>query len=234
MPRCIVTLTANAGLVLEYGDCRLWVDALHEGPVPGFSSLSPALWARLASNAALIPPDLLCFTHCHKDHFSKALTREAVALWPRAVPVLPQQEFNRQVLLSGGEVRLDIGGLTVRFLRIAHQGAAVPHYSLLISDGCFRVLIGGDGEVAAPALAGYLEGAPVDLAVLGFPWLTLRRGRRYIQEVLRPRCVLAYHLPFPEDDRNGYLAAARQAAGSLAPLDIRLLSRPFQREDIPL
>ena len=230
MSTCAVTLTANAGLVLEWNAHTLWLDALHTGPVPGFSAVSPALWARMRS--ALPPPELLCFTHCHPDHYDHTLAAEALALWPSARPVLPRQDFPQQLLLSGDEVRLSGGGLTLRFLRLLHEEpyGDVPHYGLLITDGAVRLLIAGDCAVASPALTRHLEGRPVDLAILNFPWLTLGRGRRYVEEVLRPKHLLLCHLPFPEDDGNGYLEGARRAAGLSSLPDIRLLSRPLQRE----
>lgn len=224
-----VTLTANAGIVLEWNGRVIWVDALHDTPVPGFSSVSPALWARIRE--ALPPPDLLCFTHCHPDHYSPRLTAGALALWPAALPALPRQDFPRQLLLSGEEARLSAGGMTLRFLRLPHDGPEnVPLYGLLLSDGAYRILIAGDCEVACPALTRRLEGLSVDLAILNFPWLTLRKGRRYLEEVLRPRHLLLCHLPFCQDDANGWLDAARRAAAGSSLPDVRLLARPLQRE----
>lgn len=224
-----VTLTANAGAVLEWNGRVIWVDALHDTPVPGFSSVSPALWARMRE--VLPPPDLLCFTHCHPDHYSPRLTAEALALWPAALPALPRRDFPRQILLSGEEARLSAGGMTLRFLRLPHEGPEnVPLYGLLLSDGAYRILIAGDCEAACPALTRRLEGLSVDLAILNFPWLTLRKGRQYLEEVLRPRHLLLCHLPFCQDDANGWLDAARRAAAGSSLPDVRLLARPLQRE----
>ncbi|WP_300447825.1 hypothetical protein [uncultured Oscillibacter sp.] len=40
------------------------------------------------------------------------------------------------------------------------------------------------------------------------------------------------HLPFAEDDTNGYLDAAFRAARIIDLPDIRLLTRPLQREEL--
>lgn len=231
MAVCSVTLTANAGVILELNGHSIWVDALHTEPVAGFSSVSPALWRQIQEQVP--PPDLLCFTHCHPDHYSHALVSEALRLWPSAGLALPRRDFPGQLLISGQEARLSAGDKTLRFLRLPHEGTddrSAPHYGLLISSGGFRVLIAGDCQPASPTLTQHLNGVPLDLAILNFPWLTLHRGRRCLEEVLRPRCLLLCHLPFPEDDVNGWLNAARSAAQAANLPDVRLLVRPLQRE----
>lgn len=231
-PHHTVTLISNAGVVLELNGHTVWIDALHIDRTPGFSSVSPALWDRM--RISLPTPDLLFFTHCHPDHYSRRLVREARALWPKVLLALPQREFEDQLLLSGRETRFSDGGFTFQFLRLPHEGPKeldVPHYGLILSDGSFCVLITGDCAPACPVLTEFLNGLSIDLAILNFPWLTLRKGRQFLEEVLRPQHLLLCHLPFPEDDDNGYLDAARRAAGEMKLPDVRLLTRPLQREE---
>lgn len=229
---CTVTLSANAGVSLEWHGRKLWIDALHTEKIHGYSTLSPQIWAQMQMAPAFVPPELICFTHCHPDHYSRSLTAYASTLWPRAKLILPQREFSNQALLTGSEFQFSLGKICLRFLRLPHEGgafSAVPHYGILLSDGTSRILVSGDCEVASPALTQYLDG-PIDLAVLSFPWLTLRRGRLYMRDVLRPRHLLLYHLPFPEDDTEGYLYMAKQAALRWEAQDLRLLSSPLQQE----
>lgn len=40
------------------------------------------------------------------------------------------------------------------------------------------------------------------------------------------------HLPFAEDDTNGYLDAALRAARTIDLPDVRLLTQPLQREEL--
>ena len=42
-----VSLSANAGVSLQMGPHRIWVDALHTRQAEGFSTVSPELWARI-------------------------------------------------------------------------------------------------------------------------------------------------------------------------------------------
>ena len=42
-----VSLSANAGVSLQMGPHRIWVDALPTRKAEGFSTVSPELWARM-------------------------------------------------------------------------------------------------------------------------------------------------------------------------------------------
>lgn len=236
MSHCMVTLSANAGVSLALGQTRIWIDALHSQQVPGFSALSHARWVRLQEHPAFQSPDLICFTHCHKDHYDRDLARQACKLWPRAKLILPEPEFDRQLLLDKPAVDVRFQDIVLHFFQLPHEGAAyagVPHYGLLLSHGHFRILVAGDCEVAAPALRDALSGQTVDLAIVDFPWLTLPRGRAFLREVIRPLHLLICHLPFPENDCFGYRKAAEWAVGKLPEVsDIRLLQTPFQCEII--
>ena len=132
-------------------------------------------------------------------------------------------------------MRVSLGTLSLRFFRLPHDGAEfahVPHYGLLISCGGFHILAPGDCEVASPQLAKALEGIPVDLALLDFPWVSLRRGQKFIQEVLRPRHLLVCHLPFAQDETNRYRTVSQRCAQRLDVPDVRLLMEPLQCEII--
>lgn len=233
MADCSVTLSANAGVSIQLGGCRIWVDALHTQKVEGFSTVTPKLWERMRTDKAFVPPDLICFTHCHSDHYSRSLTAQAKALWPRATLILPETEFVDQILLQGTEFSLPFQTVNLQFIRLPHEGdeaAAVSHYGLLLSQGDFRILIPGDCAVASPALAERLCGGNIDLALLDFPWMTQKKGRDFIQTVLRPRHLFLYHLPFQEDETHHYRAAVQRCLGRVDVPDVRLLMEPLQQE----
>lgn len=232
MPHCTVTLSANAGGALALGHARLWYDAMHQRKIPGFSTISPALMTALEKTPAFFDPDLILYSHCHPDHFSYPLLSAAHRLWPRAKLALPEPHFPDQILLQGAS-RLSLSGLEMRFAPLPHDGAQyadVANYGCILRSGDFRVLLTGDCAVASPALADFVDGEPIDLAVLNFPWLTLPKGRAAI-DAIRPRHLLIWHLPFQEDDRWGYRIAARRAVEKLNSVpDIRLMLVPLQQE----
>lgn len=238
MIRCTVTLSANAGIALTTGGDRLMIDALHDTPVPGFSPVSRPLLERLRQTRDFCSPTAICYTHCHADHYARALTQDWAERWPQAELILPEPEFRRQLLLQGAEVRVRTGGLELHFFRLVHaQDAAgsIPHYGLIVSDGRIRVLLAGDCEPGDPAVAAALGGAPVDVAILNFPWATLKRGRTCLERQLRPAHLLLVHLPFAEDDSAGYRRAARTGAALLQGIpDVRCLDVPLQREELVL
>lgn len=229
-----VTLSANAGVSLALGGKKIWVDALHDTPTGGFSSLTPGMLSRMEACQAFQDPDMIVFTHCHGDHYSRVLTAQAHMRWPKARLVLPELHFSDQELLEGAQVHKMLGDVHLRFFRLTHEHPEtldVPHYGLTLSDGKTTVLIAGDCAIASPQLAAALDGERVDLALLNFPWLALARGRQYIAEHLHPAHLLIYHLPFPADDAALYRAAVERAATMLPSCpDIRILGNFLQTE----
>lgn len=212
-----VTLSANAGVAIQCGGYRIWVDALHDQKVDGFSTVGPRLQAQMLNCPAFAKPDFICYTHCHPDHFSEELTRKAKRLWPDAKLLLPEQLFAEQILVSGEEYTYHSDGISMRFIRLPHEGeiyADVVHYGILIEIGGKHILIPGDCETAYVGLADALRHVHVDLALLNFPWLGLRKGRSFLEKAVKPAHVIAYHLPFEKDDCCGYRKAAEKAVCS--------------------
>ena len=227
-----LTLSANAGLALQLADKRIWIDAAHSEKIPGMSALTEEQWRCVLRHPDFMAPDMLFCSHCHGDHFSAPRAAEAARLWPRAVVALPEQKLERQTLLTGSHLRVRSGSTEFHFLRLTHEGlefADVPHYGLLVDDGGYRILFTGDCQVAGGELE-QLRDLDIHLAVVDFPWITLRKGREFLQNVLRPRQVAVCHIPFPADDEIGARAAAIRAAAQLPDMDVRLFLEPFQSE----
>lgn len=236
MSHCQITFIANTGVSLQLGQHRIWSDALHDRRVVGFSTVTPQLWNVLQAHPDFLCPEVLFYTHCHPDHYSRALTKQVVSLNPEAILVLPEQEFDKQVTLTGPDSRLTIGDLQMNFFKLTHEAPKyqeVPHYGCILESDGFRILITGDCAVADPKLATFIGDRQIDLALLNFPWVTLRKGRHFIEEILRPQNLLVYHLPFQRDDRWGYREAARKGAAQVKGVpNVRVLLEPFQRESI--
>lgn len=223
-----VTLSANAGVAIQCGGYRIWVDALHDQKVEGFSTVDPQLQAEMLKSPAFAHPDFICYTHCHPDHFSEELTREAKRLWPNAKLLLPEKIFEEQILVGGEEYIYRDDGISLRFIRLPHEGeiyADVVHYGILIEIGGKQILIPGDCETAYPGVGKVLRNLHVDLALLNFPWLGLRKGRSFLEKEMKPARVIVYHLPFEKDDIAGYRKAAVKAVGS----EGMLLWNPLQQ-----
>lgn len=235
MPRCEITLTANAGCAVRLGRSLIFIDALHDKKAEGYSTVTPEMWRTLQG---LYPegPALLAFTHAHRDHFSPELVARARQVWPGALTALPEDRVPGQRLLAAEREALDLPGVRVLFARLPHEGERyrdVAHYGCILEGDGLRVLFPGDCALCAPELARFVrEAGPIDVAVMNFPWVTLRRGRAFLAEYIRPKYLLVDHLPFEKDDVNGYRAAALRWAGEVPGPNVRLLLEPFQRETI--
>ena len=225
MPQIKVTLSANAGVCIEAAGKKIWVDALYTDVGSTFSALSPELREWVFSCDAFTPPDYICYTHCHGDHYSKELTQRALEKWPEAKLIMPQQAY----ILEEEKLRLE-------FFRLPHAGeqyADVPLCGILIGLPEGNILLPGDCEVASPILKDAIGDRQVDLAIVDFPWITLRRGQAFLEDHLKPQHILAYHLPFEEDDINGYRRSAGRAVEMLkGKWDVRCLWNPKQTEAV--
>lgn len=227
-----LTLTVNAGLCVELAGVHIWIDALHDTPIPGFSTMT-AGQIDAVLGGGLPRPDAVICTHCHGDHYSPAPLLRAQTLWPETPFFLPERKLPRQITLNEAEEVYQIGAVTARFLRLPHEKEIyrdVPHYGVELRAGGRAVLLPADCEVASPALTPLLRGGETDVAVLDFPWLTLPRGRAFVARTLRPAHTAVCHLPLPADDPVGYRAAAEKAAALLPCPDVRLLTGFLQTE----
>jgi L-ascorbate metabolism protein UlaG (beta-lactamase superfamily) len=227
-----VTLTASSGVLLDFGGEGCAIDALHDEKQRSWSTVTPDMLPGIWTAFGPEGPELVLATHGHPDHFSSGLWAQAQERWQGAAFVSPAG--GGRTVNPAGLSSFSVGGIRVETRPLPHEGAeyaGTPHYGYLVECGGFTVLHAGDCAVAAAELETWLAGRSPDLAVLDFPWLTLTRGRKFTEEVIRPKHLLLCHLPFAADDIDGYRAAAASAAGRESVIaDVRCLTRPFQTE----
>lgn len=235
-------LSANAGLSLTIDGTRFWMDVLHDRKTGTFSTVTPELFARLMEAPAFDRPDFLLYTHRHPDHYSRELTEKALEAFPDAFVVAPLAEYSGPVAFTGIGHDWDFGELHFHFFKAPHEGkeyASVRNYGFLLECGGKLIFAPGDSAIGDPQLAEVLAGRHIDLAILNFPWITLLRGRKLICESLKPEQLLVCHLPFAEDDMNGYRALSARSLEKLAAAlpelkDARLIMDPLQSETFTL
>ena len=229
-----VTLSANAGVAINFGGFRIWVDALHNRKVLGFSPVTDALLGELWEHEAFQKPDIICYTHRHPDHYSRDLTLQAAQRWPSAKMIAPDVKETGWMSVTGERWEYRLDGLTVTYVRLPHEGAEFAdtvHYGILLTCEGKTVLIPGDCKLCDPALAAAVAGKKLFAVLLDFPWITLPKPRAFVENVLTPEYTIVYHLPFEADDVNGYRAAAQKAAQRMENR-VQLLSEPFQKIEI--
>lgn len=217
-----LTLSANAGVAICFGGKRIWVDALHDKKLQRFSTVTPLMQKQMLCEPAFSHPDYICYTHCHPDHYSEALTDVASQLWPNARIFAPEGKYQCIESLTQFDFSL-------RYLPLPHESERyrnVPHYGIMLSSPEKNVLICGDCQLCSQELLEQTRGQKIDLLILTFPWLTMPKANQFLKEHFPDCQKIYYHLPFEEDDIFGYRKAAAKAAKRD---DAMLLSEPFQQ-----
>ena len=140
------TLISNAGLLLEYREVKLLVDAIYHTTDP-FSTSPPAVWsAMLAGEPPFDGVDTLLFTHDHPDHFSP----ERLMQYLRYRTVRQEERRIQWTLLTARMQTADFqipGGTVIRPYFTRHIDKAfwtVPHSCYVISFGEKHVLLTAD------------------------------------------------------------------------------------------
>ena len=228
----IITLSANAGLSIQTGGSNILIDAFHDEKVNEFSTITTDIYEGMKQMPEFTEPDILIFTHKHRDHYSRRMTDEMLA--GRDIPVIfPEEE---------GTASVTVGGSEIRFFQLPHDGTGYEHikqYALLIENEEGRILVGGDTKVGCREMDYLVMNRDIDVAILDFPWTTLKSGRDAICEFVQPKNLVVVHLPFEDDDYSGFRPATKKGVADIKDsigysLDVRIMSEPLQHEEIIL
>ena len=236
MLACRVTLIANCGVMIECSGAKIFSDAFHRKKTVNFSTVNEQRQLHMIKSPEFRNADAMIFTHKHADHYSHYLISQTKKLTPGIKLISPVDEFEGQTVLVSDRQHIDFGKFSADFVKLQHDGeqyADVPNYGYLLDIGGFTVFNCGDAMLCEKHLPDFLEGRKVDLALMNFPWLTLRKGRKFIEQFIKPRHLMFFHIPFEEDNISGF----REACFKSLPLmenieDVRLLTEPFQVEEI--
>ena len=101
------------------------------------------------------------------------------------------------------------------------------------------ILVGGDTKVGCREMDYLVMNRDIDVAILDFPWTTLKSGRDAICEFVQPKNLVVVHLPFEDDDYSGFRPATKKGVADIKDsigysLDVRIMSEPLQQEKIIL
>lgn len=214
-----VTYVANEGVLLRSRGCRILIDALFRDGVPGYDYRSPALTTRANMEAARSPfdsVDLVLITHRHLDHFDSAAVAAHLASNPLAEVIAPPEVMRRvEAALDSarGPFRLHpsfpvegrsdtIGthcGAVVEVFNLHHgRTSPIQNVGFLIRvDGTTILHVGDTYADGDDMLAAGVGRTGVDIALLPYSHLVMPQLRDAVRQVLRPRHIVALHVPKP-------------------------------------
>ncbi|MGH8637385.1 MAG: hypothetical protein ACREUZ_09660 [Burkholderiales bacterium] len=128
-----------------------------------------------------------------------------------AAPALPASRMRAVLPAPGHSEQITVGGVPIHVLRIRHNPARrLPeqHVGFLIG-GPAPVLHVGDADPEADNFTLLKLLPPVDLALVPFWYVADEAGRRFVVGSIRPRRIVAMHVP-PRDAQK--IGAALRAA----------------------
>ena len=216
-----IILSANAGVSVEIGERRFYVDALHNTPSGGFSALSGGMPEEFISYAGA--PDVILYTHLHPDHYSAELTEKLCRDFPEAALVMSEKKCVKE-----------FGFASVSLMPLFHMGEyrSIPNCGIIIETAGKKLFFSGDSDPEDSDVLETIDGLCPDFAVLNFNWITLLSGRAALKK-LNPTHAAFAHLPFPEDDKEGYIRPTLHCRDRHRPGDI-VLYRFLQTETVDI
>ena len=219
-----VTYIANEGVLLAADGKQVLIDGLHREYEPSYPFL-PQPYRDQIETAR--PPfdriDLVLVSHFHLDHFHPEAVASYLRHNPRAVLVSSAQVAG-EVEAKGGDYAairprvtastpalrerrpLTAGGVTSELLGVGHVNArhrTVQNLGHLITLGGKTLLHVGDADVSPENFDAFdLESRGIDVAFLPVWFLTSDAGAALIRDHIRPKHLVAVHLPASDPARD--------------------------------
>jgi len=212
-----LTYIANEGILLRHGEISVVIDGLFREGVSGYATVpASALKALESASAPYDSVRLILVTHHHKDHFDAKSVAEHLKHNPEAILASSQQvcEQVREIPDLGKTVAkrvrslapegnqkavVEHAGVTVEILRLSHgtgRFASIWNLGYVVHMGGKRFLHIGDAELN-PISRGPLKvhARDVDVACIPYWLLYSESDRTFITESLRPKQIVAIHVP---------------------------------------
>jgi L-ascorbate metabolism protein UlaG (beta-lactamase superfamily) len=215
-----LTYLANEGVVLSAGGRQVIIDGLFRFYGRDFAVAPDSVRAALE---AARPPydgiDLLLVTHRHGDHFHPVSVASHLAANSNAHLLTSGQvidslrgslrephrvvgRIHRQRVAAHTKHRDTINGITVESLGLIHNPhQGIEHLGYVVELGGYRVLHIGDADLE-PNRYQALELGRIDVALVHSWMVTTASGKRVLEEIIRPKHVVVFHLSETDRDRT--------------------------------
>lgn len=214
---------ANAAILLQYDGVKVLIDGLYRDNSGCFSQLPDALLEEMRNGTGeMADIDYLLFTHSHSDHFyasyaAQYLQKNRVKGY--SLPCSPETFHGCRAISFDAEGRAALGQdifcscLEIRHLDPRFYG--ITNRCYLLGLGEKRILFLGDADYQKEGFAP-LAGEAIDIAFATPVFFNHPLGRQILQEQLKVKKIVLYHLPFSWEDTMQTEKMARRDAARYA------------------
>ena len=218
-----VTLIANAGLLIQGKNHRFLIDGIHHDKNQPFSVVGKEKLNQMINGSGQYQDvEYILYTHCHSDHFSEKYTKayleknHVLTLFMPKTYLDGHGDFKKNlpsnktqvVKLQGGlgelipyESQDEIKIMAFKSLHLGEEYQGEDHYCFLLSIGDKNILITSDADYDALTFKSALEGIKIHTMVVNPLFYNHKAGREMIYNLIRPKEIIIYHIPFEEDDK---------------------------------
>lgn len=200
-----ITLSINAGVILEFDtSCVIWLDVLHKDSSNDleFPSLRQDMVDSIFEYSEKHIPQAIIVTHPHPDHYSEELLTIAKTKFPNCSFILPwQSSLLRPKIFSYKDYSITSIPLPHRYVSEKYQN--INHYGIVISLHNKIIFSPADADPLSDEMKTLAEQLHPDIALLPFLWVTLSSCRDILNR-MKPKHIILFHLPVPENDPFGF------------------------------
>lgn len=238
-PAVRLTYLGNMGVLLEAGEQRVVVDALHRGELPGYAALPPDLLAELeGATGRLQRVDVALTTHRHLDHFAAASVAARLRSDPAFHYLAPTQIIDTLRTLgagllgtrvhpvtppAGGRTEFELAGIRITALDLPHHQVrrSAQNLGYLIRLGGLTILHVGDADRDPTQFAPHrLAAERIDVAII--PSWYLNEAPETVRREIAARTVVVSHVS-PSDTARVRQEVTRNWPGAI------VLARPGEQ-----
>lgn len=235
-----ITLIANAGVLIRHRGIKILIDALHTKPTQRFSTPSEQMLDMIINGEGIFEGiDFLLITHGHLDHYNKDAVDAFVKTHPATRIITPTTDLDPSesiTTITEKKGILSFGKTSISYRRLMHDGkkyADYPNYGFIVDIDGLKICLFGDATFDRPNVDKLIGKNQIDIALMNFPFVNLRRGHEMITEIVKPRRIIVFHLPYEKDDNSGFIQGTLRAASKASDLPpITVLYREMEQTKI--